>query len=180
MELLASTTIRADAGRIYDFWHDFSNLPTVMAHLEQVVVTGERTSRWTATAPFGQTVEWEAETTEDVPNERIGWSSVGSTVVPNAGKVWFGAAPDGESTEVHVLISYDLPAGAVGKAAAKYFGEEPNQQLDDDLRRFKQVVETGDIVRSDGAPYGKRARKEFPQRPAQPLSSEERDEVLAS
>lgn len=61
--------------------------------------------------------------------------------------------------------------GAVGKAVAKYFGEEPHQQLDDDLRRLKQVLETGEVVRSDGAPWGKRARKEFPQRPAQPLSA---------
>jgi len=180
MDLLASTTIRADAARVYDFWRDFTNLSRVMAHLEKVVVTAERTSHWTASAPFGQSVEWDAEITEDVPGERIAWTSVGKATVPNQGKVWFGAAPDGESTEVHVLIAYDLPGGALGKAAASYFGEEPNQQLDDDLRRFKQVMETGDIVRSDGAPYGKLARKEFPQRPAQPLADQEREEVLAS
>ena len=82
-------------------------------------------------------------------------------------------APDGVSTEVHVVLEYDIPGGAVGKAVAKYFGEEPHQQLDDDLRRLKQVLETGEVVRSDGAPWGKRARKEFPQRPAQPLSDAE-------
>lgn len=180
MDLLASTTIRADATRVYGFWRDFTNLSRVMAHLEKVDVTGDRTSHWTASAPFGQSVEWDAEITEDVPGERIAWTSVGKATVPNQGKVWFGAAPDGESTEVHVLIAYDLPGGALGKAAASYFGEEPNQQLDDDLRRFKQVMETGDIVRSDGAPYGKLARKEFPQRPAQPLAAQEREEVLAS
>jgi hypothetical protein len=83
------------------------------------------------------------------------------------------AAPDGVSTEVHVLLVYDIPGGALGKAVAKYFGEEPHQQLDDDLRRLKQVLETGEVVRSEGAPWGKRARKEFPQRPAQPLTPEE-------
>lgn len=180
MDLLASTTIRADAARVYGFWRDFTNLPKVMAHLESVDVTGDRTSHWTASAPFGKSVEWDAEITEDVPDERIAWASVGEATVPNQGKVWFGPAPDGESTEVHVLIAYDLPGGAVGKAAAKYFGEEPGQQLDDDLRRFKQVLETGEIVRSDGAPYGKLARKEFPQHPAQPLSADERAEVFAS
>jgi hypothetical protein len=82
-------------------------------------------------------------------------------------------SPDGVSTEVHVVLVYDIPGGAVGKAVAKYFGEEPHQQLDDDLRRLKQVLETGEVVRSDGAPWGKRARKEFPQRPAQPLSDSE-------
>ena len=71
-------------------------------------------------------------------------------------------APDGVSTEVYVTLVYEIPGGAVGKAVAKYFGEEPHQQLDDDLRRLKQVLETGEVVRSDGAPWGKRARKEFP------------------
>jgi hypothetical protein len=77
------------------------------------------------------------------------------------------------STEVHVVLVYEIPGGKVGKAVAKYFGEEPHQQLDDDLRRLKQVLETGEVVRSDGAPWGKRAREEFPQRPAQPLSDAE-------
>jgi hypothetical protein len=89
-------------------------------------------------------------------------------------------APDGQSTEVHVRLGYDLPGGQLGKTAAKYFGEEPHQQLDDDLRRLKQVLETGEVVRSDGAPWGKRARDEFPQRPAQPLTEEERKEVLGA
>ncbi len=82
-------------------------------------------------------------------------------------------APDGSSTEVHVALTYDISGGAVGKAVAKYFGEEPQQQLDDDLRRLKQILETGEVVRSDGDPWGKRARKEFPQRPAQLLSDAE-------
>ena len=81
-------------------------------------------------------------------------------------------APGGRGTEVHVTLRYDMPAGALGKAVAKYFGDDPSQALDDDLRRFKQVMETGEVVRSDGAPWGKRARKEFPQRPARPLSDE--------
>jgi uncharacterized membrane protein len=76
-----------------------------------------------------------------------------------------------------VTLSYDVPAGPLGRAVAKYFGEEPHQQLDDDLRRFKQVLETGEVVRSDGAPGGKRARQEFPQHPAQPLSDDELAEV---
>ena len=68
------------------------------------------------------------------------------------------------------MLAYDVPGGELGRAVATYFGEEPHQQLDDDLRRLKQVLETGEVVRSDGAPWGKRARKEFPQRPAQPLT----------
>jgi uncharacterized membrane protein len=173
MDLMATTTIRRPTSDVYAFWRRLDELPTFMAHLDQVRPTGERTSHWTASAPFGRTVEWDAEITEDLPGERIAWRSTGDADVPNQGKVWFVPAPDGVSTEVHVLLAYDIPGGELGKAVAKYFGEEPYQQLDDDLRRFKQVMETGEVVRSDGAPWGKRARKEFPQRPAQPLSPEE-------
>ncbi|GAA4972171.1 hypothetical protein GCM10025331_77410 [Actinoplanes utahensis] len=173
MELTAATTIRKPASEVYAFWRDLENLPTFMAHLEQVRATGDRTSRWTADAPFGKDVGWDAEITEESPGERIAWRSIGNADVPNSGTVRFVPAPDGVSTEVHVALTYDIPGGTIGKAVAKYFGEEPHQQLDDDLRRLKQVLETGEVVRSDGAPWGKRARKEFPQRPAQPLSDAE-------
>lgn len=173
VELTAVTTIRKPPPDVFAFWRDLENLPTFMAHLEQVRATGDRTSHWTAGAPFGQDVEWDAEITEETPSERIAWRSTGKAAVPNAGTVWFTPAPDGESTEVNVVLAYEIPGGAVGKAVAKYYGEEPHQQLDDDLRRLKQVLETGEVVRSDGAPWGKQARKEFPQRPAQPLSDAE-------
>jgi len=178
MELTATTTIRKSVSDVYAFWRNLENLPTFMAHLDEVRTTSERTSYWRASAPFDQTIEWDAEITDEVPNERIGWQSTGDADVPNAGKVWFVPGPDGVSTEVHVLLVYDIPGGALGKAVAKYFGEEPHQQLDDDLRRLKQVLETGEVMRSDGAPRGKRAREEFPQRPAQPLSAEELAEAL--
>ena len=127
-------------------------------------------------------MEWEAETTLDEAGGGIGWHSVGDSDVQNSGEVLFVPAPGNRGTEVRgtevrVTLSYDVPAGPLGRAVAKYFGEEPHQQLDDDLRRFKQVVETGEVVRSDGAPGGKRARQEFPQHPAQPLSDEELAEV---
>jgi uncharacterized membrane protein len=173
MELTATTTIRKSPPEVYAFWRDLENLPTFMAHLEEVRATGDGTSHWVAGAPFGKNVEWDAELVDEAPGEKIGWRSTGNADVPNAGTVSFVPAPDGVSTEVHVVLEYDIPGGAVGKAVAKYFGEEPHQQLDDDLRRLKQVLETGEVVRSDGAPWGKRARKEFPQRPAQPLSDAE-------
>ncbi len=173
MELTATTTIRKPAPEVYAFWRDLENLPTFMAHLKEVRATGDRTSHWSAGAPFGKNVEWDAEIFDEVPAEKIAWQSTGKADVPNAGTVRFMPAPDGVSTEVHVVLVYDIPGGAVGKAVAKYFGEEPHQQLDDDLRRLKQVLETGEVVRSDGAPWGKQARKEFPQHPAQPLSDAE-------
>ncbi|MFC6084011.1 SRPBCC family protein [Sphaerisporangium aureirubrum] len=173
MELTATTTIRKPVPEVYAFWRDLENLPTFMAHLDEVRATGDRTSHWVAGAPFGKDVEWDAEIVDDALSEKIVWRSIGDADVPNAGTVRFMPAPDGVSTEVQVVLRYDIPGGVVGKVIAKYFGEEPHQQLDDDLRRLKQVLETGEVVRSDGAPWGKQARKEFPQRPAQPLSDSE-------
>ena len=180
MDLTAATTIRRPVSEVYAFWRRLETLPTFMAHLDEVRWLDDRTSHWRASAPFGRTVEWDAEITDEVPDERLGWRSAETADVPNAGTVWFRPAPDGVSTEVHVLLVYDIPGGELGKAVAEYFGEEPHQQLDDDLRRLKQVLETGEVVRSDGAPWGKRARKEFPQRPAQPLPAAERAEAVAS
>ena len=177
MDLSATTTVHKPALELYTFWRELDNLPAFMAHLDEVRSTGERSSHWTASAPFGRTVQWDAEITEDVPGVKISWRSTGDADVPNAGTVFFVPLQDGESTEVHVLLSYEMPGGELGKAVARYFGEEPHQQLDDDLRRFKQVVETGEVVRSDGAPWGKRARREFPQRPAQPMSRDELAQV---
>ncbi|MGY1740606.1 SRPBCC family protein [Blastococcus sp. SYSU D01050] len=179
MELTSTTTVTRPPDEVYAFWRQLDRLPTFMAHLDEVRATDGGRSHWRASAPFGRSVEWDAETTEDVPGQRIAWRSLDGADVPNSGQVRFVPAPGGRGTEVHVALSYELPGGALGKAAAKYFGEEPSQQLDDDLRRFKQVMETGEVIRSDGAPRGKQAREEFPQHPARPLTDEERKEALA-
>jgi uncharacterized membrane protein len=173
MELTATTTVTRPIEEVYAFWRGLERLGTFMAHVDEVRRTGPQTSHWTASAPFDTTVEWEAEIVDEVTGERIVWRSVEGADIDNSGEVMFVPAPGGRGTEVYVTLRYDPPAGPLGKAVAKYFGEEPSQELDDDLRRFKQVIETGEVVRSDGAPWGKRARKEFPQRPAQPLSEEE-------
>lgn len=179
IELTASTTVRRPRHEVYAFWRRLENLPTFMGHLDDVSSLDDRHSRWRATAPFARRIAWDAELTQDVPDRRIAWRSTGRSRVPNAGSVTFLTAPDGISTEVRVRMLYHLPGGRVGAAIARYFGEEPRQQVDDDLRRFKQAVETGEVVRSDGAPWGKRARHEFPQRPAQPPRVDELEAVLA-
>jgi uncharacterized membrane protein len=179
MLLTGTTTIARPPRELYDFWKDVERLPTFMAHLEEVRPLDERVSRWTASAPFGRQVSWDAEVVQDEPGRRISWRSLDGADVENRGSVRFDPAPGGRGTEVHVEIEYSMPAGRVGELVAKYFGEDPHQQLDDDLRRFKQVIETGEIVRSDGAPSGKHARGEFPQHPAQPLSKDELAEVFS-
>jgi uncharacterized membrane protein len=176
VEATGTTTIGKSTQEVYGFWQRVENLPQFMAHLEEVRRTGDRTSHWKASAPFGS-VEWDAVTTEDVPGKKIAWKSAKGADVPNEGSVEFRTAPGDQGTEVHVHLRYELPAGKVGELVARYFGEDPHQQLDDDLRRFKQVMEVGEVVRSDGAPYGKKARKEFPQHAARPLSDKELEEV---
>jgi uncharacterized membrane protein len=180
MRLTGTTTISRQPEEVYNFWRHWENLPTFMAHLDEVRALEGTRSHWRASAPFGRSVEWDAEVTEDVPAERICWRSTEGADIDNQGIVSFKPAPGGRGTEVHVGIEYSMPAGKLGEAVARYFGEDPHQQIDDDLRRLKQVIETGEVVRSDGAPGGKRARNEFPQHPAQPLSAEELTEEVSA
>jgi uncharacterized membrane protein len=167
IHLDAATTINCTPEEAYQFWRDFENLPTFMAHLESVRVLGPQSSRWTAKAP-ARTVSWDAELTGDKPSELIGWRSRPGASVPNAGSVRFRPAPGGRGTEVRVELAYKPPAGKLGAAFARLLGENPDQQVRDDLRRFKQVMETGEIVRSESSPGGTRAIRQAAQRPARP------------
>jgi uncharacterized membrane protein len=155
---------------LYQFWRDFENLPRIMRHLESVRVTGERSSHWVAKAPAGTSVEWDAEMTEDRPNELISWRSLEGADVENSGTVRFDPAPGNRGTIVRVELNYTPPAGSIGSLVAKLFGEEPGQQAQESLRCFKQVMETGDLVVSDGTFWD---NGYLTQRPAQPVSREE-------
>lgn len=151
IEVREQITIGKPPEELYRFWRDFQNLPRFMEHLESVRVLDDRRSRWTARAPAGKTVEWEAEITTDVPNERISWRSVGEADVPNFGTVRFLRAPGDRGAEVQVELRYDPPGGKLGAVVAKLFGEEPSLQVKSDLRRLKQVMETGEVVHSDAS-----------------------------
>ena len=159
-----SVTVRKPVEEVYAYWRNFENLPRFMRHLESVRVTGDRTSHWVALAPAGRTVEWDAEIVEDRPNELISWRSLPDADVSNRGTVEFRAAPGGRGTELRVTLEYDPPGGKLGSKIAMLWREEPGQQVHDDLRHFKQVMETGEIVLSD-------ATKERGLHPAQPDSS---------
>lgn len=144
-----SITVGRPREEVYSFWHDFQNLPRFMKHLESVTETGNGRSHWKAKAPAGSSVEWDAEITADQPNELIAWHSLGNSDVSNSGMVRFAQAPGGRGTEVHVDLRYDPPGGTIGALFAKMFGEEPGGQIADDLHRFKQVMETGELMMSD-------------------------------
>jgi uncharacterized membrane protein len=165
-----SLVINSSPEELYRFWRDFENLPRFMRHLESVKVLDDKRSHWAAKGPAGTTVEWDAEITEDRPNELIAWRSLEGADVYNTGSVRFEPAIGGRGTIVRVEIDYSPPGGVIGAGLAKLFGEEPEQQLDSDLRRFKQVIETGEVVRSEGSLEGTGV---LAQRPAQPPSSGE-------
>jgi uncharacterized membrane protein len=173
MEARSAATVNASPDTVYAAWRDVTRLPEFMYHLEAVTSIDERRSHWVAKAPAGTAVEWDAEITEDEPGTRIAWRSVDGASIENSGLVEFVAAPGGRGTEVHVALEYAAPGGSLGSVVAKLFGEEPAQQVSDDLRRFKQLVETGEIARSDGAPLGTRSANAAHQRDAQPLRGDE-------
>jgi uncharacterized membrane protein len=161
---------------LYRYWHDFENLPNIMKHLESVRVRDERRSHWVAKAPAGTSVEWDAEITEDRPNELIAWRSLEGSQVENSGSVRFEPAPGKRGTIVKVELNYTPPGGALGSLVAKLFGEEPGQQAQESLRTFKQLMETGEVTISDGTFWDNGI---LTQRPAQPISSEEAKKLSA-
>ena len=152
-----SVTINRPAIELYTFWRNFENLPRFMNHLESVKVTGENRSHWVAKAPAGTTVEWDAEVYNEKPNELIAWRTLEGADVDSAGSVRFEQATGGRGTTVRVVLKYDPPGGALGSAVARLFGENPEQQIDEDLRRFKQLMETGEVSTTEGQPSGRGA-----------------------
>jgi len=139
-----SITINKSPEELYRFWHNFENLPRFMNHLKSVQTLDNRRSHWVMKAPLDTSVEWDAEITDDQENEMIAWRSLEGADVHSAGSVSFESEAGG-ATEVKVTMEYNPPGGAVGAAVAKLFGEAPDQQLDEDLGRFKQMMEAGDV-----------------------------------
>jgi uncharacterized membrane protein len=152
-----SVTINRPAEDLYRFWRDFANLPRFMKHLDSVSTSDERRSHWVATGPAGTKVHWDAEITEERPNELIAWRSLEGADVANSGMVRFEPATGGRGTLVRVVLDYNPPAGALGAAVAKLFGEAPQQQIEGDLRRFKNIMEAGEIPTTTGQTEGKRS-----------------------
>ncbi|HEX6057637.1 MAG TPA: SRPBCC family protein [Gemmatimonadaceae bacterium] len=146
-----AATIARPRAELYAFWRDFSNLPRFMHHLESVSIVSEQRSRWTVRAPGGS-VSWDAVVTQERDGELIAWESVEPSQVANRGSVRFEDAPAGRGTIVHVDIAYEAPAGPIGRLVAFVTGEHPETQVREDLRRFKQLMETGEIPTTEGQP----------------------------
>jgi uncharacterized membrane protein len=153
-----SILIEKPPEELYRFWRNLENLPKFMRHLESVKEIDNKHSHWVAKAPAGQTVEWKAEIINEVENELIGWRSLVGDV-SNAGSVQFRRAPDGSGTELKVELQYNPPGGTVGALFAKLFGEEPSQQIEEDLRRFKQLMETGELTITEAQAPADKSKK---------------------
>jgi uncharacterized membrane protein len=138
-----SVTINKPVYEVFRFWRNFENLPRFMNHLESVAVRENGISHWVAKGPAGVPVEWDARIINEVHNRVIGWQSLEGSTVATAGSVNFNETPRG--TEVRVHLQYNPPGGKVGAAVARLFGEEPTLQVREDLRRFKQILETGRV-----------------------------------
>jgi uncharacterized membrane protein len=140
-----TVSIERPRAEVYAFWRDFRNLPQFMENIESISVTDDRRSHWVVAAPGDRTVEWTSLITEDEPNHRIAWTSDEGAGVRNSGQIEFRDSTNGRGTIVTATIVYHPPGGSLGKAMAKLFQREPNIQARRDLRRFKQLMETGEV-----------------------------------
>jgi uncharacterized membrane protein len=156
--------IQKSPEELYRFWRNLENLPRFMDHLECVKVIDDRVSHWVARAPAGFNVEWDAEIVNDIENELIGWRSLKGSQVDNGGSVRFDRMPDGNGTMLRVSLQYNPPAGYVGAMIARMFGDAPEMTIAQDLRRFKELMETGNITSTGRKPrsFSPRSPKKSP------------------
>ena len=154
VQVREQVTINRSVADLYRFWRNVENLPRVMSYLEDVTKLGDRRSRWVAKGPAGQKVEWEAEITDARENELVAWRSLEGSEVPNEGSVRFSRSSDGRGTVVDVALTYHPPGGKAGSVVAKLFGREPAQEIRRDLERFKERVESGNLILASGTQGG--------------------------
>lgn len=154
-----SVTINRPRRDLYAFWRDFSNLPRFMVNVDRVECADATHSHWVVRAPNDKTVEWDSVVTEDTPDELIAWESTEGGDIRNEGRIEFRDGPPERGTIVTATIIYDPPGGQLGRVIAKLFGKEPKVQARRELRRFKQLMETGEVATAeapDAAPRGER------------------------
>jgi len=144
-----TVTINSPPDKLYGYWRQLENLPRFMHHLESVAQQND-ISHWVAKGPLNTPIEWDAEIINDKKNELIAWKSLEGSMLDNAGSVHFVPAPGGRGTQVKIILKYDPPGGQAASVLARLFGKAPEQEVKEDLRRFKQLMETGDIITTEG------------------------------
>jgi len=164
-----SITINKPPAELYSFWREFRNLPRFMKYLESVTTLDAGRSHWVAKGPAGETVEWDAELYNEKENELISWRSLPGSELVNAGTVRFEPASGGRGTIVRVTMNYNVSGGRVTVALARLLGQAPEQLVAEELRRLKQILETGEIATIEGQSSG---RAENARLLAEPKTSE--------
>lgn len=135
--------IRRSPAELYSFWRNFENLPRLTSILESVREVDDNRSRWTVQTPGGVHVSWDAEITKDIRDEMIGWRSVAGSMIETAGYVRFEPVFGRNATRVRLALEYDPPAGRAGAALISIFGKRPGAHVDEMLRNFKQLMDSG-------------------------------------
>ena len=153
VKITSAVIIDRPAAELYGFWRDLKNLPRFVSHLESLDIENGR-SHWTFRSIAGKRFSWDAEIINDIPDELLAWRSLDGSDLDHAGSVRFEPAPAGRGTSVKVTLEYRPPAGRMGIAAAKLFGADPQQVVATDLRRFKQLMEAGELASVEGQPQG--------------------------
>ena len=152
----ATVTVNRPADELYAFWRDFRNAPRYMDRVLRVEILDDTRSRWTAAGPLGRSWTWDSQVTEDVPGQLIAWETLPGSDLPNRG--WVQFLPAGErGTEVRHFLEFDPPGGVIGDAIASVFHELPEEMVRGDLRRFRQLMEAGEIATTSGQPSGREA-----------------------
>jgi uncharacterized membrane protein len=158
-----AVTVNRPREQLFRIWRNFENLPRFMKHLKSVRVDPDsdgKRSHWVAWGPLDRTVEWDSEIVQERENELLVWKSLPGSTVESSGRVEFEDAPGGRGTIVHVTMQYNPPAGSMGAAVAKLFGKEAGQEIREDLRQFKQIMETGEVATVEGQPSGRSTAEE--------------------
>jgi len=151
-----SFAINRSPAELYGFWRELERLPTVMPELLSVRRVDHRRSHWVAKGPAGWRTAWNAEIINDIPNELIAWRTTEGSDVASAGSVHFESGRRGRGTVVRIKLQYDPPGGRIGAAFARGVGDSPSQVIREGLRRFKQLMETGEVPTTEGQPRGAR------------------------
>src|SRR6187431_9702 len=154
VNVLETVTINRPIEQLYRFWRNLENLPQFMSHLESVEKVTDTISHWRAKGPAGSVLEWDAEIFNEIPNKLIAWRSLEGSDVVSAGSVNFDPAAAGRGTRVTVHLQYSPLGGKVGAALARLFGADAETEIREDLRRFKQIVEAGEVPTTQGQPRG--------------------------
>jgi uncharacterized membrane protein len=157
-----SLTVNRPRQEVYAFWRRLENLPRFMRHIDSVTETGDGRSHWVGKSPVGANlgakIEWDAEIVEDREGQVLSWQSLPGSQVDNAGSVVFADATGGRGTVVRVHLDLDPPGGGVGRAISRMLSPITKQQVHEDLRRFKNLLEAGEVPTTDGQPAGQRSK----------------------